>query len=333
MPHPQQRSVSLRLGMATNDPFVPSMIFRSRTTKALSNVTEQNACSRSLFSATSLMRTSVMTTADLLFPVAVLDIVAVAQMSSNPKFAPPATRPPSCLTSGRTAAAIRRASAASRARANTVDPLPLTSAAIGRLGRESTQPLVQLRPQGQRRFLQPVVQRPADRFHVAGSHGFLQLRSALRGGRHTSRADTRRRCSARTAGKPAPGSASCPTATGSPLLRGRYTTRPASRRKNATSLPSSAANRTNSPVVRPSFHSRFNPTSVAAASDEPPPSPAWIGIRFVNVDRCTGGRAGLPAEQLGRSHHQVLRSRSERRVGAREAKPSRPGRTPERRTS
>src|SRR5947208_4667696 len=58
--------------MATNDPLVPSMIFRSRTTKALSNVTEQNACSRSLFSATSLMRTSVMTTADLLFPVAVL---------------------------------------------------------------------------------------------------------------------------------------------------------------------------------------------------------------------------------------------------------------------
>src|SRR5437764_1260411 len=42
------------------------MIFRSRTTKALLNVTEQNACSRSLFSSTSLMRTSVMTTAILL---------------------------------------------------------------------------------------------------------------------------------------------------------------------------------------------------------------------------------------------------------------------------
>src|SRR5262245_1254027 len=65
-PQPGQRSVSLRLGMATNDPLVPSMIFRSRTTKALSNVTEQNACNRSLFSATSLMRTSVMTTAVLL---------------------------------------------------------------------------------------------------------------------------------------------------------------------------------------------------------------------------------------------------------------------------
>src|SRR5438874_6485713 len=61
-----QRSVSFRLGMATNDPLVPSMIFRSRTTKALSNVTEQKACNRSLFSSTSLMRTSVMTTAVLL---------------------------------------------------------------------------------------------------------------------------------------------------------------------------------------------------------------------------------------------------------------------------
>src|SRR5262245_34539266 len=72
-PQPEQRSVSLRLGMATNDPLVPSMIFRSRTTKASSNVTEQKACSRSLSllpSSMSLMRTSVITTADLLFSVA-----------------------------------------------------------------------------------------------------------------------------------------------------------------------------------------------------------------------------------------------------------------------
>src|SRR5437667_11357169 len=69
-PHDGQRSLSLRLGMATNDPLVPSMILRSRTTNALSKVTEQNACSRSLFSATSLMRTSVMTTAVLLKSVA-----------------------------------------------------------------------------------------------------------------------------------------------------------------------------------------------------------------------------------------------------------------------
>ncbi len=65
-PHFWHRSVSFRLGMATNTPLVPSMIFRSRTTKALSKVTEQNASSRSLFSSHSLMRTSVMTTAGLL---------------------------------------------------------------------------------------------------------------------------------------------------------------------------------------------------------------------------------------------------------------------------
>src|SRR5262245_8098503 len=68
--HPQevQRSVSFRLGIATNEPLVPSMIFRSRTTKASSNVTEQNAWRRSfsLLSSMSLMRTSVITTAVLL---------------------------------------------------------------------------------------------------------------------------------------------------------------------------------------------------------------------------------------------------------------------------
>src|SRR5579871_3140184 len=65
--HCGQRSVNLRLGIATNDPLVPSMIFRSRTTKASSNVTEQNACKRSLLSCTSLMRTSVISTVVLLF--------------------------------------------------------------------------------------------------------------------------------------------------------------------------------------------------------------------------------------------------------------------------
>src|SRR3954468_13853697 len=72
LPQPGQRSVSFRLGMATNEPLVPSMIFRSRTTKASSKVTEQNACRRSfsLLSSMSLIRTSVMTTVVLLFSVA-----------------------------------------------------------------------------------------------------------------------------------------------------------------------------------------------------------------------------------------------------------------------
>src|SRR5947199_4132205 len=58
--------------MATNEPLVPSMIFRSRTTKASSNVTEQKACRRSfsVLSSMSLIRTSVMTTSVLLLTVA-----------------------------------------------------------------------------------------------------------------------------------------------------------------------------------------------------------------------------------------------------------------------
>src|SRR3954468_15428637 len=72
LPQPGQRSVSFRLGMATNEPLVPSMILRSRTTKASSNVTEQKACRRSFSwpSSMSLIRTSVMTTVVLLFSVA-----------------------------------------------------------------------------------------------------------------------------------------------------------------------------------------------------------------------------------------------------------------------
>src|SRR5581483_11102586 len=66
-PHCVHRSVSLRLGMATNEPLVPSMIFRSRMTKASSSVTEQKAWSRSLLSSMSFTRTSVMTTVVLLF--------------------------------------------------------------------------------------------------------------------------------------------------------------------------------------------------------------------------------------------------------------------------
>ena len=57
--------MSLRLGMATKGPVVPSMIFRSRTTKASSNVIEQNACRRSPASSMSFTRTSVISTAHL----------------------------------------------------------------------------------------------------------------------------------------------------------------------------------------------------------------------------------------------------------------------------
>src|SRR4051794_11936183 len=91
-PHEVQRSVSLRLGIATDEPLVPSMIFRSRTTKASSNVTEQKACRRSfsLLSSISLIRTSVMTTSVLL--------LTVAHSIATPNDTD--TRPPSDLPSG-----------------------------------------------------------------------------------------------------------------------------------------------------------------------------------------------------------------------------------------
>ena len=66
MPHCGQWAVSLRLGIATNGPVWPSMILRSRTTKQLSNVIEQNALSRSPGSSMSLIRTSVISTVVLL---------------------------------------------------------------------------------------------------------------------------------------------------------------------------------------------------------------------------------------------------------------------------
>src|SRR3990172_10056151 len=61
-----QCEVSLRLGIATNGPLLPSMIFRSRTTKQLSKVIEQKALRRSPGSSMSLIRTSVISTVVLL---------------------------------------------------------------------------------------------------------------------------------------------------------------------------------------------------------------------------------------------------------------------------
>src|SRR5438309_6231379 len=72
--------------MATNEPLVPSMIFKSRTTKASSNVTEQNACRRSfsLLSSMSLIRTSVMTTVVLLYFCGTLSIATPHDTDAGP---------------------------------------------------------------------------------------------------------------------------------------------------------------------------------------------------------------------------------------------------------
>src|SRR5262245_20474117 len=76
--------------MATNGPFEPSMIFRSRTTKQLSNVIEQNALRRSPGSSMSLMRTSVISTVVLLAQSR--DLLTTASSVDKPKL----TRPETC---------------------------------------------------------------------------------------------------------------------------------------------------------------------------------------------------------------------------------------------
>ena len=56
-------------------------------------------------------------------------------------------------------------------------------------------------------------------------------------------------------------------------------------RKNGTSLPSSAAIAAKSFGDRPSFQPRFAATRAAAASLEPPPKPAAVGIRLISRSR------------------------------------------------
>src|SRR5579862_8448644 len=71
------------------------MIFRSRITKALSSVIEQNAIKRSLFSSTSLMRTSVMTTVVLLMVCGGLNPTFHQEHAGSGQFVPgkrPATQ-------------------------------------------------------------------------------------------------------------------------------------------------------------------------------------------------------------------------------------------------
>ena len=54
-------------------------------------------------------------------------------------------------------------------------------------------------------------------------------------------------------------------------------------KKNGTSDPRLAARGSRSSLVNPRSQSRFRPSSVAAASELPPPSPAAMGIRLVKV--------------------------------------------------
>src|SRR5262249_56384061 len=89
----------LRLGMATDGLLVPAMIFRSRMTKASSNVTEQNACKRpfSVLSSMSLIRTSVMATYILLLTVA-HSIATTNHKDTSPRLGLPSVAQAACYS-------------------------------------------------------------------------------------------------------------------------------------------------------------------------------------------------------------------------------------------
>src|SRR5262249_18612911 len=160
--------------MATKLPLVPSMILRSRTTKALSNVTEQKACNRSLFSSTSLMRTSVMTTAVLLFRS-----VAASNATPDHSDVPPGparTRRGVTLGPivGRTVEDVGTHRACHANRSGAVGGKGENRRATAgheAAGRPRSSERVANRPHlGAhlfRRGLQPVVQEPADLIHIA----------------------------------------------------------------------------------------------------------------------------------------------------------------------
>ena len=76
-------------------------------------------------------------------------------------------------------------------------------------------------------------------------------------------------------------------------------------RKNGTSLPSSAASAARSGKDSPSFQPTFAATKAAAASLEPPPKPAAVGIRLINRSLRTLFRSRPPADQVHRSQDEI----------------------------
>ena len=83
-PQRWHRSMSLRLGMATKGPLVPSMTFRSRMTKLSSSVMLQKALSLSLFDDMSLIRTSVISTTRSPFEISASSCVTLQDCRTRP---------------------------------------------------------------------------------------------------------------------------------------------------------------------------------------------------------------------------------------------------------
>src|SRR5947208_1592147 len=145
--------------MATNEPLVPSMIFKSRTTYASSNVTEQNAWRRSfsVLSSMSLIRTSVMTTSVLLLTVA-HSFATTNHENTGLRSGLPSVAQAACYVKsvvGVTGQCEHRAAAAAHHRPN------------GCQLAQPLQPVPDLRTQPLRRRLQAVVQAPTQLRDVA----------------------------------------------------------------------------------------------------------------------------------------------------------------------
>src|SRR5690606_21690486 len=98
-------------------------------------------------------------------------------------------------------------------------------------------------------------------------------------------------------------------------------------RKNGTSDPSPAASVTSSRRDSRPFQTRFRPTSAAAASALPPPSPAATGICFSSRMCASRGSPFRPSACHSRSAAcQTRLSRSAGTPGARQNRPNGPGR-------
>src|SRR5262245_37316767 len=159
--------------MATNRPLVPSMIFRSRMTKALSRVTEQKAIRRSLFSSTSLMRTSVMTTVVLLYSCGGLSGPAPDKKSAGWGTVPGS--PPAGQVVVDPSGLLGTSTQGEQARPGTTHEDP------GRTYR--LRPSVRVdyrRAQFERCLLQAVVERPSEGVHISGRHGLPRRRPVHR---------------------------------------------------------------------------------------------------------------------------------------------------------
>ena len=237
--------------------------------EASSNVIEQNACSRSPGSSMSLTRTSVISTAVL------LTIRAHSTATSHGKHATHAA----CLQTSRDTPRMARVTAKSKVRrATSTHSVPQAI-----LLRETPPAAASI--QGDKRLggrLQPVQQQPARLSPISSLQVRRPTAAASCGSPPAGRRRTRPPSTIRPAAEP-PRNAACrcrPPAPPVLLVRGK---RPGRRRgRTARRCPIRRPTSANSSRDQPSRQPSLAATSAAAASLDPPPSPAAAGIRLTS---------------------------------------------------